>query len=193
MKRSQSLPGSKMNKETWSNLSEDTKKIWDKIPDKEKRSILQYAHNRAMKREGNIAEQGKALEANVLEQAEPDSGETTKAENETGEEEKDPGMLEVHNAIAKARGEAHPSDIRKMMGNRPKAAASGRKAMTVRFYPDSSDEEDSHLLDDYADSDEDLSDYPGLTERDDSSSSDGSDAPGSESWGGYDSDSDEDF
>ena len=48
-----SILGSKMNKETWTSLSDETKKVWDQISDKDKKAILSYTYERA-NREANI-------------------------------------------------------------------------------------------------------------------------------------------
>ena len=36
-------PGATMNKETWQNISEEGKSIWDKLGNSDKQKILQYA------------------------------------------------------------------------------------------------------------------------------------------------------
>jgi hypothetical protein len=176
MKRNRSLPGSKMNKETWDSLSEETKKLWDKFDDKEKRSILSYAYKRAMKRDTNQSEQGDTLEAHVTEQVE-DKQDKDEDDPEENNKDVDRGMIEVHNAIARARGEAHPGDVRKMMGSKPKPSPPTRKAMNVTFYPDSDSEDDmENLLQDCDEIDTDTEEGAAF-----------------EPWGGHDSGSDEDF
>jgi hypothetical protein len=48
------MPGSSMNKETWNSLDKEEQAIWDKLKDSSKRKILQYAKDRAGKKEKEV-------------------------------------------------------------------------------------------------------------------------------------------
>jgi hypothetical protein len=144
-------PGASMNKETWQSISEDGKAVWDKMSNGDKQKILQYAMKRASAKE--------AMSVNQTSTQEP---EESNEANELGtdvinQDQQEPSVTEteVHQVISKAKSEAHPGDVRRVLSGTPK-----KKAMTqVKFaqwyddgdWHDAQEEEDgiSGLLEEY--------------------------------------------
>ena len=163
-------PSAKMNKDTWQSLSTKGQETWDKLEDSDKTKILRYAAKRAGV-QANIAE-STAPSINVNETAiEPsrDADESTSKDN--GEKGDNPienvqDRISINQAISKAVGEAHPADVRRMMGGgkngKPKPKM---KAMTVNFFGGDSDDDSSvgvpHMSRNLKaeDSDDDSDDY----------------------------------
>jgi hypothetical protein len=115
------MPGSSMNKETWNSLDKEEQAIWDKLKDSSKRKILQYAKDRAGKKE-------KEVKINVVEtegseppssSEEPDDSQENQEKNEVTEE-----TLQIRKAaiiksvLEEAKSDAHPGDVRRMMGKK---------------------------------------------------------------------------
>jgi uncharacterized protein (UPF0128 family) len=142
-------PGATMNKETWQTISEDGKTIWDKLTSSDKQKILQYAMKRAAAKETVSVNQTMIQELDqVFSQTEEEALAPTLETDEVLE-------AEVNQAISKARSEAHPGDIRRVLSGKPQ-----KKAVTqVKFaqwidedpYADTGDEDQEidHLLDEY--------------------------------------------
>lgn len=119
---SRRMPGSSMDKETWSSLQQGTKDIWDKIDATDKLKILEYAKKRAQKGlEVNThdidASDGTPLEAPTVKTGQDDEPPMEPPNQDdvptTGGDD-----IVVNNAIAEARGKPHPGDIRRMMSQR---------------------------------------------------------------------------
>ena len=129
-------PASSMNKETWTSLSKEAQETWDKMPREDKAKILRYAGSRAKpsSRQANVTEiessddSAKVLEANVHEQ------ESTQVQ-ESGDDSTTQ-LRCINNAVATARGKAHPGDPRRMMGS-DKPASKTLLAKNVSFGPPS--------------------------------------------------------
>jgi hypothetical protein len=107
------MPGSSMDKETWNALSEGGKKTWDALPDTDKLKVLQYAKKRAEKAKVDVNQHSTEAHETLQEEL------TDLPEPEGTTEEPPLTTAEIHNAIAKARSEAHPGDARRMMGGEP--------------------------------------------------------------------------
>ena len=109
-------PGASMNKETWSTISDEGKAVWDKLTPTDKSKILSYAKQRAEK----------PIQANNHEITEDEV---------PGDDIDDPGeILDVNKVVSEARGEAHPGDVRRMMGSdntKPTTKQSVNKAAKV--------------------------------------------------------------
>ena len=114
----QRTPGASMNKETWTSLTRKSQEIWDSLDPSEKAKILNYAHSRA-----------EARQANLSDVAPEPAADTSPADDAPDAAEDEPaGELEA----SVARGSnAHPGDIRRMMGRQP--ARPRRAANHVRW------------------------------------------------------------
>jgi predicted Fe-S protein YdhL (DUF1289 family) len=110
-----------MNKETWESLSAEGKSTWDKLNDTDKRKVLQYVTKRNEK---------DSMEANQHEVTETDENETVQNEVRNEDIETTPG--EINNAVSK-RKEAHPGDLRRMMGGNEKGKKKTGKSFNVNF------------------------------------------------------------
>jgi hypothetical protein len=109
-------PGATMNKETWQGISEEGKVVWDKLGSSDKQKILQYAMKRASAKDPVSVNQtilhdlDNAFEAMSNEtefiSPEPENVETLEGE--------------INQAVSKARSEAHPGDVRRVMAGKPK-------------------------------------------------------------------------
>jgi predicted Fe-S protein YdhL (DUF1289 family) len=94
-------PGSSMTKETWESVSKTGKVTWDEMSDEDKVKILAYAKARA---------ESQDINANIH---------TIEEEQGAPSEEKEtspPTERQANNAVTEARGQAHPGDPRRMLG-----------------------------------------------------------------------------
>jgi hypothetical protein len=114
-------PRTSMNKETWESLSTEGKSTWDKLNDTDKRKVLQYVTKRNEK---------DSMEANQHEVTETDENEIVQNEVKDEDNENTPG--EINNAVSK-RKEAHPGDLRRMMGGNEKGKKKTGKSFNVNF------------------------------------------------------------
>ena len=139
-----------MNKDTWQTISEEGKTVWDKLTNSDKQKILQYAMKRAEAKGGISVNQTMIQELdhnmNPEEAGEP-GAEDNSAEEQTLE-------AEVNQAVSKARSEAHPGDVRRVMSGIPKKRAVTQVKFAQWSDPSPSDEEDNEheitdLVDDY--------------------------------------------
>ena len=160
------MPGSSMNKDTWNSLSTDGQSTWDKLSDTDKAKILKYAAQRAGKptRLANVHQQ-ETMDEDAA-QVQDDINEViTDSVNEESEEVQR-GITSINNAIAIARGKAHPGDPRRMLGSLTPSKKT-TQVKTVQWGPngdiDDSDDSianvDDDLLDSYWDSESD-EDFP---------------------------------
>jgi hypothetical protein len=107
------MPGSSMNKETWNSIDKDDQVTWDKLGDGTKKKILQYAYDRAQKKTPSA----KVNQTAICEE-QNETTDDTKADQDTGisEDEFQVMKTEITDVISKARKEAHPADIRRVLG-----------------------------------------------------------------------------
>jgi hypothetical protein len=108
-----------MDRNTFQSLSEEGKEVWDKLEPEDKKKILEGARKKVInkKRSANIHES----EVTLTIENDQDTGESNT--NDTGEEvetSQDSPTFDINNAIANARGKAHPGDPRRMMGKNSK-------------------------------------------------------------------------
>jgi hypothetical protein len=147
-------PGSTMNKETWNSIDKNDQAIWDKLGDGTKKKILQYAYDRAQKRVTNA----KVNKTSISEEPTDDANDVpADQDNDIPEEEFQIMKTEITDAISKARKEAHPADIRRMLG-KPNA-----QVKFTRIIEEDSDEESNTddldaLIDQYWESEDE--DFP---------------------------------
>jgi hypothetical protein len=114
-------PRTSMNKETWESLSAEGKTTWDKLNETDRRKVLQYVTKRNEK---------DSMEANQHEVIESDENEIIQNEVKDEDNEATPG--EINNAVSK-RKEAHPGDLRRMMGGNEKGKKKTGKSFNVNF------------------------------------------------------------
>jgi hypothetical protein len=158
------MPGSSMNKETWNSLDKEEQAILDKLKDSSKRKILQYAKDRAGKKE-------KEVKINMVEATDTESPPSSEEPDDLQDNQEKTEDTEeifqirkaaiIKNILEEAKSEAHPGDVRRMMG---------KKTAKVKFTrilgdEDSVDEDDETnleavgaLLDEYW-KDEDQEDF----------------------------------
>ena len=139
-----------MNKETWQSISEEGKAIWDKLSNGDKQKILQYAVKRAAAKEPTLINQVTAQDTEDLE--EKGTGE------EPGEDTQDfpePAEAEVNKTVSKARQEAHPGDVRRVLSGIPKK----KQPTQVKFAQWSDDTEWYDTTEDEGELDGLLGDY----------------------------------
>lgn len=115
-------PRTSMNKETWASLSAEGKTTWDKLNESDKRKVLQYVTKRNEK---------DSMEANQHEATETNENDIVQTEDKDKDNEAEPG--EINNAVTK-RKEAHPGDLRRMMGGTEKGKTKTGKSFNVNFY-----------------------------------------------------------
>jgi hypothetical protein len=111
-------PGATMSKETWQNISDEGKSVWDKLSNSDKQKILQYAMKRATAKETITVNQA------VIQASEDDTEEFEDAKSPPDtENEQDNPELEINQAVSKARSEAHPGDVRRVLSGPTKKRA----------------------------------------------------------------------
>ena len=134
----QRVPGSSMNKETWTSLDSNTQKIWDTIPPDDKAKILNYA-------KGRVQQEANMSMGNIVEppsDSNDDSGTPTPEPDASPEPE--PSIEANSTRLSEKQASTHPGDVRRMMsrsssrtGNsKPKTLLSKPKTMssnTVRW------------------------------------------------------------
>jgi hypothetical protein len=111
-------PGATMSKETWQNISDEGKSVWDKLSNSDKQKILQYAMKRATAKETITVNQA------VIQASEDDTEEFEDAKSPPDTENaQDNPELEINQAVSKARSEAHPGDVRRVLSGPTKKRA----------------------------------------------------------------------
>jgi hypothetical protein len=149
-------PGATMNKDTWKSISKEGQEIWDKLSSSDKQKILQYA----MKR-GTSKGTATVNEAVLSIGEEPE--EVGEVAMDQGDELIDDEVheAEVNAAISKAKAEAHPGDVRRVLSQKSKAK---NKVSEVKFaqWHDDEDSVNSDMQDQLATSywDSDSDDDP---------------------------------
>ena len=146
------IPGSSMNKETWNSIEKDDQAIWDQLQDSTKKKILQYACDRAQKKPTT----GRINHTSISEDhAEDNTDAEDNQDHHISEEEFTIMKTEIDDVINKARKEAHPADVRRMMGKKKTAQV---KFTTILEDDDEEtsyeDDELDYLLNQYWDDDE---------------------------------------
>jgi predicted Fe-S protein YdhL (DUF1289 family) len=165
------LPGSRMNKETWTSLDPSTQKAWDTIDDKDKAAILSYAEQRSAKR----AQDKTNLEANVHEGEDHDSSDSEDEEQESPDAELQANVTKGSKEKNETKGKAHPGDIRRVLAGNKRGDKKKRAAHNV-MWKAHTHHQTPHVPEDF---DTDGDEPPEFAERnDDPSSSDSSAASG---------------
>jgi hypothetical protein len=119
-----------MNRDTWKSLKPETQEAWDKFPKEEKIKLLTYSKDRHDRRnaKANLSDTSPSMEINNHDVKEQESADETPSKDndteETGGMKVNTSMWKIHSAEQKARSEAHPGDIRRMMGSPSPARAS---------------------------------------------------------------------
>ena len=105
-------PGSSMNKETWKSISKEGQGTWDKMSDSDKAKILRYAAQRA-------SQDKERVESNThsIDHGTNATDEIADANQDEASHQDDEDTMAVNNAVSEARGQAHPGDPRRMLGN----------------------------------------------------------------------------
>jgi hypothetical protein len=150
------LPGSTMDKATWNAMSPDHQKIWDMLPDTSKKLILDSAAKRV------TTESTPTITANVHEAATPSESQDT-IDTLPSEETQSTPTTEINSAVTKARGDAHPGDIRRMMGS-----TKSKTTIKAHFACFGDSDDDSEECDE-SDVDDIIGDYWGDDQEDDDS------------------------
>jgi Collagen triple helix repeat (20 copies) len=111
-------PGSSMNKETWQKVSKDGQTAWDKLEDKDKATILNYALDRAKRAAGSpdTPTDNATRFANIA-AGTPTGGDDSQAPE--ADESSSPSMEAnlTDTAISAAKSAAHPADVRRLLGS----------------------------------------------------------------------------
>jgi 1,2-phenylacetyl-CoA epoxidase PaaB subunit len=110
-----------MNKETWNSLDKEEQALWDKLKDTTKRKILQYAKDRATKKEKGAKVNVVTLEDEEASSSseEPDTPNKNQEKSDGGEETLQVMKTAIIKSILEeAKAEAHPGDVRRMMGKK---------------------------------------------------------------------------
>jgi hypothetical protein len=140
-------PGATMNKETWQAISEDGKAIWDKLTNSDKQKILQYAMKRAAAKEPVSVNQTMIQEVDQV-------FASTEEESPTGIPDTNEALeAEINQAISKARSEAHPGDVRRVLSGKPKKNSVTQVKFAQwsdgEYDPNIQEQEIDYLLDEY--------------------------------------------
>ena len=104
-----------MNKETWQSISEEGKAVWDKLSNGDKQKILQYAMKRASTKEPVLVNQAASQSSETM-----DGGDPMEEPAENDPDTSEPTDVEINKIISKARQEAHPGDVRRVLSGTPK-------------------------------------------------------------------------
>ena len=145
-KQARRVPGTIMNKETWSALSEQGKATWDQLSDQDKRKILTYASKRGEKPRATT-------NAHVMEVDADDQTYQTDTEDVPDE-----GLGVNNTNLGRAKSEAHPGDPRRMMGETNNQTAMVKFAQWNTVHNNVSEEDLDKFVDAYwqsSDDDED--------------------------------------
>lgn len=106
----------KMDKATWGSLKDHTKKVWDTIDNEDKGKVLNYAQERAERRQAKVHDikpsGAPPIQANAHE-IEKDDEKEDEADDKAPDERR---TMQVNSVMSRARSEAHPGDPRRMMG-----------------------------------------------------------------------------
>lgn len=139
-----------MNRETWNSLAPETQKVWDSLPKEEKIKLLTYSKDRHDRRnaKANITDTTPSMDINNhdISGGGDDEGADSKEDpsSEPDKLEVNTTMWKINNAQQQARSEAHPGDLRRMMGSTSPARASiEAKLHQCISRPDTVDEDSS--------------------------------------------------
>ena len=143
-------PGASMNKETWQSISEEGKAVWDKLSNGDKQKILQYAMKRAAAKEPVLVNQVTSQNPEDVNEEHPPE-EPAEGDPEMSE----PADVEINKIISKARQEAHPGDVRRVLSGTPKK----KQTTQVKFAQWTDDTEWYDTSEGEGDLDELLEDY----------------------------------
>ena len=140
-----------MNRDTWKSLKPETQEAWDKLPKEEKIKLLTYSKDRHDRRNAkvNFTDISDTMDINNHEikgdEVEDDQPSKDDSQESSGELKVNTSEWKIHNAEQRARSEAHPGDIRRMMGTNSPALASIEAKLHQCLYPslDTGDEDSS--------------------------------------------------
>lgn len=144
--RSPDQLAAQMNKETWTSLSEEAKKIWDELSKEDKAKILGYAQKREERRKAKThqIEDGRETIVNFHE------GTAQESEDEEPQSEETNTSIEVNNALLDARNDAHVGDPRKVLGSDKPSSKNQILASVHRLaFGDNDDEASRSSVGDY--------------------------------------------
>jgi hypothetical protein len=137
-----------MNRDTWKSLKPETQEAWDKFPKEEKIKLLTYSKDRHDRRnaKANLSDTSPSMEINNHDVKEQESADETPSKDndieETGGMKVNTSMWKIQSAEQKARSEAHPGDIRRMMGT-PSPARASIEAKLHQYLTASLNDDDS--------------------------------------------------
>lgn len=147
-----------MNRDTWKSLKPETREAWDKFPKEEKIKLLTYSKDRHDRRnaKANLSDSTPSMDINNHDLAGEEATEESPPKGSDLEESEglqvNTSMWKIQNAEQKARAEAHPGDIRRMMGSSSPARASIEAKLHECLRPTLDDgDEDSSGDDDSSD------------------------------------------
>ena len=120
-------PGSRMDRDTWKSLSNDTQKVWDSIDSKDKAAILNYAQARADK--GSTKEEKaprtprrprQKRDINVHDVTGGGDSDDDPEDSDDGGPTMEANVTEVKSKseLNDIKGSAHPGDIRRVLGKK---------------------------------------------------------------------------
>ena len=124
--------------------------MWDKLSNGDKQKILQYAMKRASVKEPVLVNQATSQNSEVLDEEDPME---EPAENDPDTTE--PTDVEINKIVSKARQEAHPGDVRRVLSGTPKK----KQTTQVKFAQWGDDTEWYDTNEDEDDLDELLGEY----------------------------------
>lgn len=142
-----------MNRDTWKSLKPETQEAWDKFPKEEKIKLLTYSKDRHDRRnaKANLSDTSPSMEINNHDVKEQESADETPSKDNDNEDsggmKVNTSMWKIQNAEQKARSEAHPGDIRRMMGS-PSPARASIEAKLHQYLTTSLDDGDSDSSED---------------------------------------------
>jgi len=149
-----------MNRDTWKSLKPETQEIWDKLPKEEKIKLLTYSKDRHDRRnaKAHVTDTSPSMDINNHDIRTDDTTEEPppkeESQDEPGEIQVNTSKWEIRNAEQKARSEAHPGDIRRMMGTASPARASIEAKLHQCLVPTMNEHGDD------SDSDDEDQDFP---------------------------------
>jgi hypothetical protein len=141
-----------MDKTTWNKLKPDAQQVWDTLSSEAKQIILQHAADRVTQaHEGTMqVNQHESVDDTVRDEDTSPSSSNIDGESTT---------IEINSTVAKARNEAHPGDVRRVLGNKKKASIRVKFAELDSCDDGSFVHDIDDLVDSYWDDADDTSDF----------------------------------
>ncbi len=111
------LPGSRMDKATWSSLSPTAQATWDSLSDEDKVKILSYSEKRKAKESGVPKKNPSKRSVHFQEGEMVANDGTDSGEEETAElEVHDTALQSAEAQLNETKSKVHPADSRRMLG-----------------------------------------------------------------------------